>query len=126
MKEDDPLAFRADPGCFVDQPDAGCAATRECGIDVVHRKTHVMDPRTAPSDEATDRRIRVLGLQELDERIAGNQADDARAIGVIEWHDRKAEYVTIKRKGIAKGRHGDADMCNAGAAWGLRHDGERR
>lgn len=107
MQKSDPLAFCSDPGRFVDHPDSSRATSRHRSIEVIHRKTDVMDSRSAFGDEPGDGRVRGYGFQELDQRLAGNKADDARAVCVVKRCDRQAEYVAIKGQGIGQCRHGD-------------------
>ena len=63
MKERDAFLFRANPGGFVDEPDASGPASLECGIEIFDGEAEVMDSRTAFLDETRDWRIRVLGLE---------------------------------------------------------------
>jgi hypothetical protein len=54
-----------------------------------------MQSWTALGREAADGRIRVLGLEQLDERFAGSQAGDARTVGVVERRLRQSEDVPV-------------------------------
>ena len=122
MEESDPLAFRADARRFVDQPDPCLPTTRHHAIKVIHRETHVMDARTTPRNEPGDRRFGRVGFEQFDQRFARDETDDSRAIRVIERCQGQPEDIAIEWQGIAKGRYGDAEMCDAGASRNLRHE----
>ena len=103
-------------GVVVDEPDAGGAAALERRVQVVHDEADVMDAGTAPRHEPTNRRIRRLGLEQLDERITGREPDNGGAIGVLERHFGQAEHIAVERKCLLQRAHGDADVRDAGAA----------
>ena len=88
MQERDPLALGADPRFLVDELKTRLPTALEGRVEVVDRKANVVDSGAAAVDEATDRRILVLGLEELDNRLAGGEPDDARTIGVVQRNFR--------------------------------------
>ena len=55
MKKRDAFPFRADPGCFVDEANAGCATSFEGSIQVVDREADVVNPGAALGNEAAHR-----------------------------------------------------------------------
>jgi len=87
MNECDSLSLRADPRYFVDQANASGSAAIQCGVEIRYEETHVMQAWTASGDELPDGRVVLERLEQLDERIAGYQSFDARAIGVVEGQD---------------------------------------
>ena len=54
MQESDGFAFGAEAGLFIDELDSGGPTAIERRSDVVHCKTHVMDPRAPFGDEFAD------------------------------------------------------------------------
>jgi hypothetical protein len=105
----------ADSGRLVDQADAGGTAARERGVDVVDSEANVMDSWPPRVQKLGDRSARFPRFEELDERLAGRESDDGRAVGVIEWNDGESEYVAVKRNGVGERADGDADMGNTGS-----------
>lgn len=70
-------------------------------------------------NEARDRRIGTIGLEQFDECIPGCEAGNARAVTVREGYLMKSEYVAKERESVAKGAHGKAKVRNGGAARGI-------
>ena len=95
MEERDTFPFRAEPRRLVDQSKASLAAPCEGTVEVVDREADVMDARTAFGDELADGRVRVLGLEQLDECVTRGNAGEQVA---VEWQD------------LVERTHGDADV----------------
>ena len=110
MQKRDPFLLGADAGGFVDEPNAGGTTTLEGGVEVVDKEAEVVNSRPAFGHKPADWRVRGLRFEQLDEGIAGSEADDRRAVGVVEWHVGHAEDVTIERQNLIEGTHRDADM----------------
>jgi hypothetical protein len=79
-----------------------------------------MQARTASGDEFSDGRVGLKGLEQLDERVASGETFDPRAVGVVEWHDRQAEHVTVEGYDIGEGAHGDTDVRDPDGRVGRR------
>ncbi len=118
MQKHDPLSFGAYSRLLVDELDASRPAPLDHRVQVVDRKADVMDSRSPPRYEARDRRRRVVGLQQLHERLAGAEAHYARAIGVIERNFGQPQYIPEKRKARGDSRHGDSNVGYARATRG--------
>ena len=99
-------------GVLVDQPDAVRAAALERGVEIVDGEADVMNARarawrrTCRSASPGD-----FGLQELDERRTGGQADDLRAVGVVERHVGQPEHVAIERDALVRALRTAIPMC---------------
>ena len=83
MQERDAFLFRANSGGFVDEADASGPASLESGVEIFDGEADVVDARTALLDEASDRRIRHLCLEQLDEWVAGGESSYSRPVGVV-------------------------------------------
>ena len=122
MQERDTFPLGAEPGRFIDQPNAGLATTLERTVEIVDRKADVMDARAAFGDELADGCVRMLGLEQLDEGVTGRKAGDVRTIGVVERHDGEAEQIAVEWKNVVERAHGDSDVGNArGTAGNVGH-----
>ena len=121
VEERDTFPFGAEPGRLVDQPKAGGAAAREGTVEVVDGEADVMDAGAAFGDELADGRVRILGLEQLDERVTGREAGDAGTVGVVERRLRGGRAGRGRRAGSRRAR---ARRCPRGrCAW---RGGERR
>lgn len=122
VQERDPLSLGAEAGDGIDEAYPRGAAPCECGIEVMHGKTDVMDTGTAFGDELANWRVGGLRLEQFDQRFSGLQAADACTIRIVESYIRQAEDVTIEGQDLAECVNGDADMGNAGwARWFVGH-----
>jgi hypothetical protein len=110
------LSFGPGSGDFVKQCHAGGSARRESRVEVVDGEAEVVNAGTALFNEARDRRVRTLGLEQFDEHIAGLEACDPRAVAVAEGDDGESEDVAKERQGVAEGTHCESQMGNAGTA----------
>jgi len=118
MEKRDPFLLGADAGRLVDEPDAGCTTALEGVVEVVNEKAEVMDSGPALGHKSADWRVRGLGFEQLDERIAGSEADDRRAIGVVERYLGHAEDVTIEGQNLIEGTDRNADVRESSSATG--------
>ena len=116
MQKGDALSFGADARHFVDETDGRRATAREGRVQIVDDEADVMNARTSFSDELSDWRVRRVGLEQLDECVAGGKSGDARSIGIVERHVGQLQDVAIERKQLVEPAHGDADMGDARAA----------
>jgi hypothetical protein len=80
----------------------------------------VVDSRAAAGNEPADRRIRVVCLQQLNQRLAGRKTHYARPIGIIELYTLESEHIAKKGHALAQRADCDADMGDASPAWGCR------
>lgn len=63
-----------------------------------------------------------LRLEELYQRFAGRQSYDGGTVGIVEWDLGHAEDITVKRKQLVEGTHGDPNVGDArAAAYGVGH-----
>ena len=97
MEERDTFPLGAEPGGFIDQPNAGLATTLERTVEIVDRKADVMDAGTAFGDELADGCVRLLGLEQLDEGVTGREAGDVRTVGVVERVFGETEQIAVER-----------------------------
>ena len=97
MQEGDALPLGPDAWGLIDQSETGGATALEGAVEVVDVKAEVMDPRTTLGKELPDGGVCDGGFEELDERIARREPDDARPIGVIERHLGEPVQLSIER-----------------------------
>jgi len=110
MQERDAFLFRADSGGFIDESDASGPASLESSVEIVDGETDVMDARTTLLDESCDRRIRRFCFEKLDERLAGGDSGDARAVSIVERDLWEIEDVAVERQNLVENAYRDADM----------------
>ena len=118
MQECDSLSLRANAWLVIDDLDAGSPAALEHGVQVVDRKADVMDAGSAFVHEARDRRGRVTGLEKLNEGLTGAQADDARAVRIVERNFPQPQHIPKKRKALGESLDGDSNVGYASATRG--------
>jgi len=118
MNEGDAFPLGADSRRLIDEAEARGPTTFEGGVEVVDGETDVMNARAARGDKLADGGSGVGRFEELDERIAGSKANDARTIGVIEGYLFQLENVSIERQDGIEVADGDADMGDRGTATG--------
>src|SRR3954466_5226564 len=118
MEEGDPLSFGADSRLLIDELKPCLSAALERRVEVIDRKANVMNSRPPLCQVAADGRAFVLGLEELDERFSGAESRDPRAIRVIEIDRRKPQHLAKEWNAGRERLNSDADVRNAGAAWG--------
>jgi len=114
MEERDTFPLGAEPGRFVDQPEAGGPASRECTVQVVDGEADVMDARATFGDELADGGVRISSLQELDQSVPGRQAPDAGTIGVIKRDFGEIEQIAVEGEDLVERAHGDSNVGDAG------------
>ena len=115
MQERDAFAVGTDAGDLVDQLDPCATAAVERGTEIVDGKTDVMNARTTFGDELADGRGGIIGLEQLDEGVAGTKASDARAVGVVERFFGKSEQVAIEGEYAVECVDSNADVRDPGA-----------
>jgi hypothetical protein len=113
VQEGDTFPPGTESGRLVDEPETGVAAAVEGGVKVVDFEADVVNARSALGYELRDGRIRRRGLEQLDKGVAGGEASNAGAIGIIQRHGGHAEDVTVKGQELVEAVHGDADMRDA-------------
>ena len=101
MKEGDALSFGTDSRALVHQRHAGGAALREHCVEVVHGEAQVVNAGTALFNEARDRRVGAVGLEQFDEDVAGDESANAGTIAVGEWLAGESENVTKERERVS-------------------------
>src|SRR5512146_543544 len=112
MQERNALTLGSDPGRLVDQPQPMLPATGEGGVEIVDRKADVVDARAALGDEPGDWRIGGFRLEQLDERLAGREAYDARTVGIGQRDLGQPKHVAIERQTLGQRAHGNSDVGN--------------
>ena len=118
MQEGDALAFGADAGRLVDQPQSGCSATRKRPVEVVHGEAHVMDAGAPLGHKLPDRRVFGLGFEQFHQRFSGSDTRDSGAVGVVERNFGHPEDITIEREQRIEGLYGNPNVGDARAAAG--------
>ena len=96
MEEGNAFALGAETGVFIDEPDAGSATATENALEVIDGEAHVVNAGPALGDELSNRRVRSLGLQQLDERLSRRETSDPGAVRVVQWYFRQAKDVAIE------------------------------
>lgn len=118
MQECDSLSLSANARLVIDDLDACPPAALEHGVQVVDRKADVMDAGSAFGHEARDRRRRVSGLEKLNEWLAGAQANDARAVRIIEGNLAQTQHIPKKREALGESLDRDSNVGYASATRG--------
>lgn len=118
MQERDTFPFGTEAGDLVDQSNTGRAAALEGTVEVVDREADMMDAGTALGDELADGRLGVVGLEELDERLAGREPRDPGAIGIVELHFGKSKDVAVEREHVVERADGDPHVGDASCTAG--------
>ena len=126
MQKGDALALRPQSRCLVDELDAVRSTAGEGAIEILHRETNVMNAGAALGEELPDGGFGLVWFQQLDQRFPGRKSHDTRTIGVIERGFGHPEDVAIEGDDRREGFHGDAEMGDAGSAWGWRSHGAVR
>ena len=116
MEKRDALAFCAHAWRLIDQTEAGVTTATECSVKVVDGEADVMDSSAAPGDELPDRRVRAIGLEELDERLSGLQSRDSGAVGVLEVRIWQSKDVSTEGKEVADGPQRDSHVGDSRSA----------
>lgn len=116
MEEGDAFSFCPHSRSFVDEPDSGGSTARQRAVQVVYRKANVVNAGAALLQVATDRRLRMLGLQQLHERLPGREPRDSRSVGIVERRLGKAKDVPIKGENLSQVAHRDSNVGDTGAA----------
>jgi len=126
MQKGDPLPLGTEARRLVNELNAVCFAAGEGAVEIFHRETNVMNAGAALPEELPNGGFGLVWLEQLDQRFPGHESHDARTIGVIERGLGHAEDVAIEGDNRREGFHGDAEMGNAGSAWGWRSHGAVR
>jgi len=103
---------------LVDDLHARGSAASQHVVQVVDRKADVMDSGPALRDEARDRGVRVVCLQELDEGLSGAETGYARAIGVVQGDLGQTQYVPEEGEALIEGLDRDSNVGYARATRG--------
>jgi hypothetical protein len=98
---------------LVDQSNTRCTTTLEGIVEVVDGEADVMDAGTSSGDELADGRVRMVGLEQLDERFASGEASDASTVRVIEIDFREAEEIAVEGENLVERAHGDSHVGDA-------------
>ena len=118
MEEGDTFPLGALAWGLVDQSNTRSTAALERTVEVVDGEADVMDAGTTFGDELADGRIRMVGLEQLDERFAGDEARDAGTVGVVEADFREAEQVAVEGENLVERAHGDPHVGDASCTAG--------
>ena len=110
MHEGNALPLRPNAGRLVDQADSGGAAAIQGAVQICRRKADVMYAGAASVDEFSDRRVRGCRLEQLDQSVAGAQAGNGGAVGVVERHNWQAEHIAVEWQGAGQVADGYPDM----------------
>ena len=116
MQEGYSFAFRTQPGCLVDEPNAGRTAARKRTVEVVHGEADVVNSGAAPGHELPDGRVIRLGLEQFHQRLSGGKASNGCPVGVVQRYLGHAEHVTVQGQQRIQCRDGNADVRDSGSA----------
>ena len=126
MEKRDTFPFGAEAGCFVDEADASGLAARERAVEIVNCEADVVNAGSSFGDELADWCLGGVGLEELDERLAGLHSGDAGPVGVVERDLGHTEDVAVEGKDLIKCLHGNAHVSDSGGAIGWELVGHGR
>jgi len=104
------FSLSTDARHVVDQLKTGLTAALENGIQVVHRKADVVNPGTALLHEPPDRRVRLDGFQQLDQRFSRCKSRDLCPIRIIQLDLGQAKNIPEKRHALAERPDRDANV----------------
>jgi hypothetical protein len=122
MQKGNSLSLGAKTWGFIDQPYAGLAAALQHVVQVIYRKTHVVNARAAFGDIFPNGRVIRLPFEKFNKGFAAGHSGDAGSIGVVQGYYWHLENISQERKQFVEGSHSNADMGNAGtAALSFRH-----
>ncbi len=118
MQESNSLALRADARDVVNQSSPRGAAALERCVQIIHGEANVMNGGASPGDEPPDWRIRLLRLEQLDNRASSVQSGYPRAVGVGQIDLRQPKNFPVERENFGDGAHRNPDMGDSRALWG--------
>jgi len=126
VEKGDPLSLGPEARCLVDELDAMRLTTGEGAVEILNREANVMDAGAALPEELPNGGFGLVWFQQFDQRFPGDESHDARTIGVIERGLGHAEDIAVEGDDRREGFDGDAEMGDAGSAWGWRSHGAVR
>ncbi len=115
MHERDAPAAGAASRHLVDETIPRRPAALKRPVQIRHAVADVMDARPTLGEKFRHGATRIARLEELDLDVAQRQSDDRCTVGRFGVSRLEAKDVPIKAEGGVDGRHGDADMGDAGA-----------
>ena len=118
MQKSDSFSLCADARSLVDELDARGPAASQHVVEVVDSKADVMDSWSALRHEARDRRVRIVGLQQLHQRLPRAESGYVRAIRIVERNLGQSQHIAKERKGPVKGLDCDPNVRYARATRG--------
>jgi len=118
VQKGDPLSLSPDPRLLIDELNARRSAARQHRIQIVDREADVMDARSALFHEARDWRCRVVGLQELHQRLSRAEPHYARPVSIVESDLGQPQYVPEERKARGEGLYRDSNVGYSSATRG--------
>lgn len=118
MQERNPLSLRSHPGLLIYESNARGPAAVECRLQVVHRKTDVVDAGSTTFHETSDWRIRPFRFQQLHQRLACLKPGNARTVGIVQLHLFHREHVAVEGENLLEVADGYSNVRDAGASGG--------
>src|SRR4051794_32538905 len=106
MEERDTFPICTESWRLVDQSDARGPAAGEGVVQIVDGEADVMNAGPPFREEPADRTVRRAALEQLDERVAGGEARDQGAVGIVEGHLGQTEEVAIEGQDLVERAHG--------------------
>lgn len=125
MEERDTMAMGAGSRAAVDQLEARGLERGEGGVDVGNAIRDVVETRSAPGDEAADRRVRTERLEELQPAVSGPDETelDTLALDPLAAGTPGARGGFEGWEGVIERMHGDSDVVEGQAPqWIVRTD----
>jgi hypothetical protein len=113
--------LRADAGRLVDEPDTRGPAPVQRAVEVVDGEANVVDAWPSLRDKLPDRGVAALGLEQLDERLAGGESHDPRSIRILQRRLGHPEDIAVEGHQLREPSDGNADVCDAGSAAYIFH-----
>lgn len=98
MEKRNALPLRSAAWRFIDKSKAGVTAALQGAVDVVDRKTHVVNTGTPLGDILANRGVVGLRLEELHQRFAGRQSRYGGTVGIVQWDLGQTKDITVERK----------------------------
>ena len=113
MEKGDSFSFCSHARLVIDQLDSPRPAACEGVVQIVDGKTNVMNAWSAAIDESRDRGVGGVGLEQLDERVAGRETGNVSTIRVLERNVVEAKEISIEWKQLVDRAYGDSNVRNA-------------
>jgi hypothetical protein len=96
MKERDSFSFRPQTGMLVYESDVSVPASLHGGVQIIDREADMVDARPALFQELSDRRVRLVCLEEFNQGVTGDKPADPGTIAIAKLSFRHSKNIAIE------------------------------